>query len=289
MTDVLSYFIRRARLFSLFLQGRATLIESFPMRLVAPLIVAKKHDEENTHLSVRGQDLFLMGDGCGFPPGVVYQDLLQFIAEIYLSRFYETKEVRLSPGDVVLDCGAHWGVYAVRSARQVGTSGRVFAFEPEQKPFDLLSRNIALNELNNATPITVALSNKPGVAEFSTSSKTGGHFVPDPELPGMFPAITTVTVPCSTIDALVFDDLGLERVDSIKMDVEGHEVAALEGALEVIRKFVPRLVICVYHHGDRDKYLIKRSVEGFSERYVMRFSPLEEKLAAWPADNVQRG
>ena len=101
----------------------------------------------------------------------------------------------------------------------------------------------------------------------------------------MFPTVTTVTVPCSTIDALVFDDLELERVDFIKMDVEGHEVSALKGAGEVIRKFAPQLAISVYHYNGRDKHLIKQLVEGFSDSYVMRFSPLEEILYAWPADN----
>lgn len=86
MSNALNYLTRRVELFGLFLQGKAAFIDFIPTGIVVPFLVARKRDKQNVYLSVRGKDLFLVGNGLGYPPEIVYRDLLQFIAEIYTFR-----------------------------------------------------------------------------------------------------------------------------------------------------------------------------------------------------------
>jgi hypothetical protein len=77
-----------------------------------------------------------------------------------------------------------------------------------------------------------------------------------------------VQVPLTTIDKIVAE-LGLPRVDFIKMDVEGSEVNALQGAAETIRKWKPRMAISTEHDWD-DQFEIPKTVRNLRPEYQMQ-------------------
>ena len=79
-----------------------------------------------------------------------------------------------------------------------------------------------------------------------------------------------MTVPLTTIDKIV-NELGLERVDFIKMDIEGAEVAALTGARETLRRFRPRLAIAVYHR-EGDLVGVEQAVLQAAEGWAVKAS-----------------
>ena len=73
------------------------------------------------------------------------------------------------------------------------------------------------------------------------------------------------TVETITIDSFV-EQRNLERVDFIKMDIEGSEVPALTGAIKTIQRHKPKLAICVYHKWD-DLLVIPRLIHGIRNDY----------------------
>ena len=137
---------------------------------------------------------------------------------------YERYELQLfrrciSPGDVVLDVGAHIGLYTLEAARATGPSGQVHAFEPSSTNHGVLVENVAANGYSNVVVHRAAVSDAAGEGRLSLSpDNTGDHSLV--RAGGEGETVTTLTV-----DALVAG-----RVDVIKMDIQGGEPAALRGA-----------------------------------------------------------
>jgi FkbM family methyltransferase len=135
---------------------------------------------------------------------------------------------QVRPGDVVLDLGANAGLYTVLTSRLVGEAGHVYAFEPGARAVVLLRRNIALNGLTNVTVINAAVSNETGHASFGEASDTAMSSLAsisrdDQHIEGW-----------QTVRTLRLDDAvteyGIRPATFIKMDVEGAEKLAIEGA-----------------------------------------------------------
>jgi FkbM family methyltransferase len=131
----------------------------------------------------------------------------------------------LRPGDVVLDGGAHVGLYTILSALCVGHSGRVIAFEPHPINVRSLRSNIELNGVASRVRVEeAALSDRAGTADFnwSPSLTTHGRLLSSPAADGKTSRVRTVA----------FDEYlsaMSERVDVIKLDLEGGELLGLRG------------------------------------------------------------
>jgi FkbM family methyltransferase len=133
-------------------------------------------------------------------------------------------------GDVVVDVGAHIGLYTLLAAR---SASRVLALEPDPDNFVLLQDNVRLNGFSNVCAIEAAASDRPGSVPLipATGSNRGTSMV-DGESSALGTSVSragTVVVRCDTLDRLL-DPYKLGRIDWLKIDVEGHEGAVLAGA-----------------------------------------------------------
>ena len=165
---------------------------------------------------------------------------LLIVREAYCgsSEFFHGS-AQLRPGDVALDLGGNLGTSAITFARIVGKQGRVYSFEPVFH--DLLRLNCANNgiaEIVEAVPTAVGES--VGEVRFAVTD-TGIDSRAAP--PGKE---QTDVFPQTSVDAFVAER-GLDRLDFIKMDVEGAEEPALLGGRETIRRFQPKFTIASYH------------------------------------------
>ena len=183
------------------------------------------------------------------------------------NAIYGTGEVFIQPGDVVLDCGAHIGVF-VNTALKAGAS-KVIAIEPAPENLECLRRNLA-GEISEGKVVVypkglwdkddwLSIQVVPGNAAADTfvMHQEGAH-------PG-------TKLPLTTIDKMVAE-LGLTRVDFIKMDIEGAEQRALQGGRSTIAKFHPRLALSAYHLPD-DPIKIPQLVAGIWTGYRMKCGP----------------
>lgn len=129
----------------------------------------------------------------------------------------------LQPGNVVIDAGANIGLLSIAFARAVGPTGSVLAVEPATASFAALSQQVDINHLSQVAPIHAALADKPGTMRL--------YHHADPSRNSLFPDRSErgeeVTV--TTIDHLMTQS-GLDRVDVLKIDVEGAEELVLKGA-----------------------------------------------------------
>ena len=153
----------------------------------------------------------------------------------------------LRPGGVFIDLGANQGEFTVFAARLVGKDGRVFAFEPSPQMQQRLSKNIQLNNFDHVTIEEFAVADKPG--RLSLLSPTGAFTdgTTHDGLPTLYHQEGTVTGSATEVAVTTLDQWQLEkkldRVDLIKMDIEGAELPALQGGKELIQRFRPSLII----------------------------------------------
>jgi FkbM family methyltransferase len=142
-------------------------------------------------------------------------------------------------GEVHLDVGAQVGVYTLLAASEGAT---VYSIEPDSNNRRFLERNLKNNGLNS-TIISKGAWNKSTTlnwrSQTAMSSIQGVGM-----LPFHLPALDTIEV--ETIDQMV-EQLRISKVDVIKMDIEGAEIEAVEGASNTIRTHKPVLLIEAYH------------------------------------------
>jgi len=148
--------------------------------------------------------------------------------------------VWLCKGDYVIDAGAAWGDTALRFAHEVGERGQIYAFEFEPNNIEILNKNLELN-LKLALRINVVRK------ALWRDSSTKLNYVPSG--PGTKVSEGTNGLKTNQVSCVSIDNFAtsLHRVDFIKMDIEGAELAALQGAEQTIRKHRPKLAISLYH------------------------------------------
>jgi FkbM family methyltransferase len=145
----------------------------------------------------------------------------------------------LEADDVVLDVGAHIGVITCLVAGMV-PAGRVHAFEASARNFAYLQRNVASNGLANVSARRVAVyDGSTDQLELSVAAdNTASAFVAETALREGDVEVVAAT----SLDAWA-DEEGIDRVDLVKLDVEGAELRVLAGARQLLRRHQPDLVI----------------------------------------------
>jgi len=175
----------------------------------------------------------------------------------------------LKPSSVVSDIGANVGYYSLVAAPLVGSTGRVYAFEPASRQFASLKKNALRNGFTQILPNKLALADKPGEAvlyqedEFNTGSASLHHTGPNNTKGEM--------VTLTTLDDFV-EPLKLDRLDVIKVDVEGYELAVLNGGRKTLEEFHPTLLVEVKElHQRQAGFSRKELFDWFTARNYMPF------------------
>jgi FkbM family methyltransferase len=127
----------------------------------------------------------------------------------------------LRPGQVVIDIGANYGVYALTMANAVGVDGRVFAFEPVAKTAGYLRQSLDANNFKQAEVLQLAISVAPGTGRISTQ--------PQAELNALVDGSKLESSEEVRLDSLDNFFSGRTDVDFLKIDAEGHEQMILDG------------------------------------------------------------
>jgi FkbM family methyltransferase len=154
-------------------------------------------------------------------------------------------DFKVEKDDYVIDGGACYGDTALYFAHDVGENGKVFSFEFLQSNLDVLNQNLELNPKlkdritifknalwKNSKENLFTVENGP--ASFCTMKKPKNY---------------SFKVKTKSIDDLV-ESGEIPRVDFIKLDIEGAELEALKGCKNTIKKFKPKLAICLYHNAE---------------------------------------
>lgn len=152
----------------------------------------------------------------------------------------------LRPGMTFVDIGANIGEITLVAAKRVGTTGRVVSFEPVDRNLLELTRNMHDNALHNVTIVNNGLSDYEGTTNIYNSCGQGAENDENLGLNSIY-AGTSDGIPIQTIKLTTLDTYlqtnPQERIDVIKIDIEGAELPCLRGAEDTLRRFKPHLII----------------------------------------------
>jgi FkbM family methyltransferase len=171
----------------------------------------------------------------------------------YEKDFFAVADAVMASGGTFLDCGANHGLLSFGLAGRHGSKIDFHLFEPNPKLVRSIEKTKALYPGMRMTLNAVAVSEIEGVVSFAIEEVQTGQSHISAEGDG-------VEVPCITLDAYI-EERQLPRVDLLKLDVEGYELAALRGAYRALQR---RTIQAVYFE--------------YFEKYLVRVSPPEELI-----------
>ena len=186
-------------------------------------------------------------------------------------KYIIDREVK--PGDVVLDLGANIGYYTIMLAKLVGSSGKIYAMEPEPRNFDLLQENIKLNQVEAIVEsFHMGASDSQGVGKLYLSKYSNIHsfLSHDDEDPDNSHFVEVLLTDVSTFVQ------GKRPVDMLRMDIEGYEVEVIQGLEKAIKdgSFSGRILFeCHFPRYVEETHSMKKPLQmlidqGYHARYL---------------------
>ena len=139
-------------------------------------------------------------------------------------------EEKIEMGNIVVDVGANIGLHTLNMARIVGNTGQVFAFEPDPSNFEILKKNVKINNYKNIILEQKAVGDKHGRTTLYQSDHPGKHRI----FPQTEQAKSQVQVELTNLDNY-FDSDMIDKINFIKIDVEGLEFSVLKGMKNILK------------------------------------------------------
>ena len=163
-----------------------------------------------------------------------YKSYLLDIIDVWILESYRLPGIcEVEDGDIVLDCGTYTGNTTKYFSQKVGEKGHVYGFEAGEDTFKEYQNNS--KKLGNVTAINAAVSSVNGFVTFSKDDGPGARISKEGN-----------KVKSVSIDNYILSN-NIKKVDFIKMDIEGAELAAVKGATRVIEKYRPKMALSAYH------------------------------------------
>lgn len=190
------------------------------IRPAALRLLYRAYTKDDHPLAIHGHRMY---------PRCIPPDMLGDRYEESTTRLFEQL---VKAGMVVIDAGAHVGYFTLIAARQVGPTGKVYAFEPEPETYGLLLKNIELNGYRNVVAVQNAVSSKKGSARlFKGILDSGTHSLYNQgEMRGASTVLKT-----TSLDEFI-EEQGWPQVGLIKLDIEGSEWDALDGVKRLLNR-----------------------------------------------------
>ena len=216
-------------------QRMAQLRQEFAAATRVLRAVSTKWGLRGTTMALDGEDLYFRDDA-----GREYLYVPEFgLRHMEFNQTNDRIELEfishnLAPDAVFLDVGASYGFYGISVASDFPES-TVYCFEPVPRAYECLSRNVVRNGLSNLEALRCAVLDRDEYVSITTDSFGGDHIVGDARR-------TVQKVKGMTLDHFA-DEEGLEKVEYIKIDVEGAELLVLQGADSIVRRFAPMIQV----------------------------------------------
>lgn len=167
--------------------------------------------------------------------------------ELRSNKIFEKFEVELvkkeiGKGDIVLDIGANIGYYTLIFSEIVGKDGCVFAFEPDPKNFAILKKNIEINKIKNVILIQKAVSNTSKLQSlYLCDYNHAQHRIyPSPR------CTEKINVECTIIDEYLTGIEFFNKINFVKMDVEGSEYDVIDGMKKTLQSNPNLKMLCEF-------------------------------------------
>ena len=150
----------------------------------------------------------------------------------------------IKEGDFCFDLGSHIGFFTMLFAKLVGEEGKVFSFEPIKEGYNFQEKSVKKNGFKNVKVFNFALGDETKEEKAYVFSDSGmAHF--DPSILGLKEDHESDVFKIKTLDSTT-EVVELEKLDFMKIDVEGFEHKTLKGGIETVKKHKPKMLIEIH-------------------------------------------
>jgi len=189
------------------------------------------------------------------------------IKALLSNRTWEKKIVSLfkkylEKGDVAIDVGSFIGLHSLKLSDIVGEDGKVYAIEAIRPIYDCVVATVTRKQISNIEPLNFALHDLPNIPLTFLSDHTGESSVEEHR---RRPFKYKYTINSNTLDEY-FLPLNLDKINLMKIDVEGHEFKVLKGGEKLINKYRP---VIIMESWPRKKNLLNLSVWAVDNDYMI--------------------
>lgn len=183
-------------------------------------------------------------------------DIMAF-THVWLLHEYDRTEFVITDTDIVIDIGAHIGLFAL-FASQFCKNGKIYCFEPVKENFELLESNLMLNNIKNVIAVNAAISTNNEKITIYLNEDESGH--------SMYVTGTKkIEVKSFTLQN-VFDSNKLEKCNFIKIDCEGEEYKIIDSLSTPYFDKINK--ICIeYHFVDTKPELLENMIKKLKTSY----------------------
>ncbi len=187
---------------------------------------------QSSKMEINGSKMFLTPK-----KGAIHRELFLYKKREPLCTDFLMQSAFLKEGDVVLDIGANIGYYVLLESQLIGKSGRIYAVEPVYNNFELLQKNLRLNNLKNVSAFQFAFGEQDTKGKIYVSDKANWCAMNKDVVKGTI--IGEEEVPVETVDTFFKDK---ESPNFLRMDVEGYEYQIVKGMTETLKSDLKMLM-----------------------------------------------
>jgi FkbM family methyltransferase len=186
----------------------------------------------------------------------------------------------LQPGMQVIDVGAGVGIYTFSAAQRVGKNGKVYAIEPYSGAVDCLRQTCTVNQIDGVKVFKNALSDRYGKVKLVLQTSSELNYILSDHEP-IDPDLEVEEVTCLTLDHFS-EQVGIDRIDAIKISTEGNELAILIGSEEILAKYQPIVLYTNFTSNginvEAAQYLLDRGYDLFRyQPYLQQLIPIDNE------------
>lgn len=168
---------------------------------------------------------------------VSYVDSMILKNNVWEKESMDIVQMLVKTGDTVLDVGANFGYYSVMCSKLVGANGQVISSEPTAYFRERFTHHISKNNCSNITLLPFGFSDKENTLEIKIDASTATMHMPEQDA-----YLKTEQIKLVTLDSYIKDNK-VDKLDFIKVDIDGHEPKFLNGAEQTISKFKPYILL----------------------------------------------
>jgi FkbM family methyltransferase len=184
-------------------------------------------------------------------------DIMQ-LGTVWLAQDYEVPGFSIKKEDIVIDIGAHIGLFSL-FASQYCKNGKIFSYEPIEKNYNILKENINLNQIKNIIPFNFAVSNQLNKLKiFIDSNDDSAHSI-------LNSGKNFIEVNSITIES-IFDQNKIEKCNLLKLDCEGAEYQIIESIPKEYFSKIEKMII-EYHFASENLKLYKKLIQNLKNNF----------------------
>lgn len=206
----------------------------------------------------------------------VYFTFSGFPEDLTTNKIYE-KYLNIQKGDVIVDLGANCGYTAYRFSKLVGDSGKVICVEPDSINYECLIKNINNLKLTNIISLNKAIWNKNTKLNFQQEGALGSAVSEKLNRNDNIKEVETIKI------SDLIETCKLEKINILKIDIEGAEYELFTDLDEIIEKYSPKIIMEMHYKSKNEEKIDYEYFYSFFDKHNYRYEIVEEtKNARFP-------